>query len=114
MTFADAFDRMPENMEVSCTIRKMAKVIPTISAANFARSFISSFRAILNIPSIGHSRRFNGHAKAQSILAKAALSQLKGGYNDLWATSKQQRWMAGSDTSGHDSCPFEPSTIDRN
>ena len=50
-------------MEVSWTIRKMAKVIPTISAANFARSFISSLRAILNIPIIAHYRQVDVHSK---------------------------------------------------
>jgi hypothetical protein len=63
MTFADALARMPEKMEVSCTIRKMAKVIPTISAANFARSLINSLRAILNIPIIAHHRQVDVHSK---------------------------------------------------
>jgi hypothetical protein len=41
-TVADERLRMPEKIDVICTIRKTAKVMPSRSAKNLLRSFTSS------------------------------------------------------------------------
>jgi hypothetical protein len=50
ITVEDDLCRIPANIDVIMTIKKTAKVIPTINAANFPLSFTSSLYAILRIP----------------------------------------------------------------
>ncbi len=44
MTLAEAFWRIPAKMEVNWTMRNMAKVMPTIRAANLALSLTKQFK----------------------------------------------------------------------
>src|SRR5579871_4704906 len=49
-TLAEARFIMPMNVDVTCSIRNTAKVMPTSNAVNFALSFTSSLYASLRIP----------------------------------------------------------------
>jgi hypothetical protein len=86
-TVADARFRTPANIEVICTIKNTAKVMPIRSAMNLARSLTKSLKASVRVPGMTIFRN--------DITNQPAYQR------DLHANKNRSRSSSGEYRSGH-------------